>query len=141
LRNWNEQKKAIKKLHELLAPGGRLLLLEGMKQGRDNLNKLRKRTGLSAMPKVWHNIDFDEKKLFPFLKNYFTVKQDIRFGLYDVLTRVYYPAYIFPKDARFRTKHHDTAVKMYYAFGERSCNEYSREACLILIKKETPAVK
>lgn len=70
ITSWKSQKKAIENMHRILNKGGRLILAEGVRQGRENLNRLRKKIGLPVMPKVWHNLDFDEDKLFPFLRNF-----------------------------------------------------------------------
>lgn len=135
LPNWNDQKRAIHNLHKMLDKGGRLILTEGIKQGRDNLNKLRVKIGLSSMPNVWHNLDFDKDKFFPLLNKLFIINRDIRFGLYDVLTRVNYPACIHPEEPKYRTNWHATAENLYYSLGNKLWNEYSREACLELIRK------
>jgi len=135
LPNWNDQKRAIHNMHKMLDKGGRLILVEGINQGRDKLNKLRVKMGLSSMPNVWHNLDFDEDKLFPLLKKLFIINRDIRFGLYDVLTRVNYPACIHPEEPKYGTNWHATAEKLYYSLGNNLWNEYSREVCLELIRK------
>jgi len=135
LTDWNKQKMAIKNIHRILDKGGRFILIEGIKQGRDNLNKLRVEFGLPLMPRVWHNIDFDEEKLLLFLERLFIIKQDKRLGLYDILTRVIYPADIYPRQPGYATRYHDIAEKLYYLFGDNLFREYSREACLVLIKK------
>ena len=69
LTSWVAQKRAIKNIHNVLRKGGRFIFVEGIQQGRDNLNTLRNKMGLPSMPKVWHNVDFDYAKLMPFLKN------------------------------------------------------------------------
>ncbi len=135
LTSWDEQKRSIVNLHRILSKGGRLILTEGIKQGRDNLNKLRNKMGLSSMPKVWHNLDFDELKLLPFLKKFFVIKKDVRFGLYDVLTRVIYPAAIYPREPKHGTDFHSIAERIYYLAEKDVWREYGREACLVLVKR------
>jgi len=135
LTDWQAQKAAIRNLHNLLPKGGRLILAEGIRQGRAGLNGLRVAVGLRPMPKVWHNIDFDESRLMPFLKGLFVVDRDIRFGVYDVLTRVYYPARIYPRQPRYGTRYQAQARQLYDRLDRDLWREYSREACLVLIKK------
>jgi ubiquinone/menaquinone biosynthesis C-methylase UbiE len=135
LTGWNRQKKAILNISNVLKKGGRLILTEGMRQGRGRLNKLRNKMGLPSMPRVWHNFDFDEDKLMPFLSRHFIIKDDIRFGIYDVLTRVIYPAVISPKKPEYGTDYHRLAEKLIYLVDENSLRQYSREACLVLVKK------
>ncbi|MFC1730164.1 class I SAM-dependent methyltransferase [candidate division KSB1 bacterium] len=135
LTSWEDQKKALYNLHSLLVDKGLLILTEGIKQGRDNLNQLREQCELKSMPPVWHNIDFDEEKLFSFLDSLFIVKRDIRFGFYDVMTRVYYPALIKPQEPEYGTEFHRVAEMLQTIFSESMLNKYSRVACLILEKK------
>jgi ubiquinone/menaquinone biosynthesis C-methylase UbiE len=135
LTGWNKQKKAIANISDILKKGGQLILTEGMKQGRQRLNKLRNQMGLPSMPRVWHNFDFDEDKLMPFVSKHFIIKNDIRFGIYDVLTRVIYPAVIYPKNPQYGTEYHKLAEKLIYLVGEDELRQYSREACLVLVKK------
>jgi hypothetical protein len=87
------------------------------------------------MPDVWHNVDFDEDALFPFLEEHFEIKRDIRFGLYDVLTRVNYPACIYPDTPQYDTIYHTAAEKLFYLCGADVLGQFSREVCLELVKK------
>ena len=135
LTDWNKQRLAIENIHRILNKGGRFILIEGIKQGRDNLNKLRVKLGLPVMPSVWHNMDFNENKLVPFLEGLFVIKQDIRLGLYDILTRVVYPATIYPRQPSYATHNHEIAEKLFYLFNYDLFRVYSREACFVLIKK------
>ncbi len=135
LSSWEEQMTALQKLHALLEPGGRLILSEGTLQGREQLNGLRKSLGLEEMPKVWHNLDFDEEKLFPFLSERFEIKQDIRLGLYDVLVRAYYPSGIAPEPCQYGTNFQVAARKLYEQMDRNTFREYSKMFILELIKK------
>jgi ubiquinone/menaquinone biosynthesis C-methylase UbiE len=135
LLGWESQKRAIMNIHRMLKKGGRYIFVEGIRQGRDNLNAVRNEMGLPSMPKVWHNIDFDYNKLMPFLKKHFIIRKEIRFGLYDVLTRAYYPASIYPKEPSYNTQYHLCAEKMYFARGKGVFDGCSREICLELIKR------
>ena len=135
LTSWEAQKKALLNIYNILNKGGRFILAEGVKQGRTNLNRLRKKMALPLMPRVWHNRDFDEDKLFPFLDDLFIIKQDIRFGVYDAITRVYYPACIYPKEPHFGKVYQLQAENLFYKLGSNILREYSREFCLELVKK------
>src|SRR6266576_3192038 len=50
----------------LRKPGGRLLMLEGSKQGMDSLNEFRAAFGLNPIPVKWHNLFFDDEVLIRF---------------------------------------------------------------------------
>lgn len=55
LSSWDEQKKAIREIVELLRPGGIYLMCENLAEGLDNLNKMRKQVGLEPIISPWHN--------------------------------------------------------------------------------------
>lgn len=55
LANWQEQKVAILEMRKMLAPNGRLVLVENVQDGLDNLNELRTKLGLDPIKTRWHN--------------------------------------------------------------------------------------
>lgn len=78
-----------------LKPTGRLLMLEGSRQGVDSLNELRSAAGpkLKPIPVRWHNLFFDDDVLITFMQQngYSLVEQD-GLGTYFMLTRGIRPA-------------------------------------------------
>ena len=135
LSSWDEQQKAIRKIHSVLEPKGRYLMLEATRQGREALNQLRAEVKLSKIIPVWHNKDFDEFKLKPFLEKLFEIQQDVRFGLYDVLTRVNYPLVISPKETEYQSPFQKVARKIFTVLGNDPFPRYSRIFCLVLKKR------
>ena len=134
LKSWDKQKDALKRIHSCLIPEGNLILSEGSQQGRSDLNKLRRSVGLSDMPQVWHNNDFDEDKLMPFLMKLFSLEKNCRFGLYDILMRVYYPLSISPKEPQYGTSFHKAAYNLVEALNDNAYPKYSREFLMVLRK-------
>jgi len=134
LKSWDEQKDALRRIHSCLMPEGNLILVEGSQQGRAVLNKLRRSVGLSAMPQVWHNNDFDEDKLIPFLFELFSLEENLRFGLYDILMRVYYPLSISPKEPQYGTLSHKAAYRLVKTLNDNAYPECSREFLMVLKK-------
>ncbi|PIP52054.1 hypothetical protein COX09_03660 [Candidatus Beckwithbacteria bacterium CG23_combo_of_CG06-09_8_20_14_all_47_9] len=63
LINWTQQKKVIKDLIALLKPNGKLILLEGSKQGVIELNKFRAKLNLKPISIRWHNKFIDDNNL------------------------------------------------------------------------------
>ena len=63
LESWDLQQRAIENIAKLLKPGGRFIFVEGLADGRRNLNAMRAQMGLAEMPTVWHNVDFEESQL------------------------------------------------------------------------------
>ncbi|MBF0489930.1 MAG: methyltransferase domain-containing protein [Candidatus Omnitrophica bacterium] len=135
LDSWEKQEEALKAIQSCLEPGGRFIMIEGSQQGRNELNQLRQANGLSVMPPVWHNIDFDEVRLKNLMVKYFDIEYDIRFGLYDVLTRVQYPSLISPKEPEYGTDFHHQARKLSRHIKDDGLGRYSREFVMVFRKK------
>jgi len=88
LMEWSLQQKVLLDLMAVLKPGGKLLMLEGSKQGVDSLNELRAAWGLDPIPVKWHNLFFDDVKLVEFMEKHSCrlLEQD-GLGTYFLLTR------------------------------------------------------
>jgi ubiquinone/menaquinone biosynthesis C-methylase UbiE len=88
LTEWELQKQVLLDLMALLKSGGRLLMLEGSKQGVDSLNEFRIAWGLEPIPVKWHNLFFDDGKLINFMEEHGCnlLEQD-GLGTYFLLTR------------------------------------------------------
>ena len=93
----DKQYAALANIASVLKPSGLFIFLEGSKDGRDGLNGLRVAAGLDAMPKVWHNVDFQEEDLMGFLRQHFEVVERISFGIYDLVARVIHPLLVRPE--------------------------------------------
>lgn len=132
LINWQDQKKAIKNIHRVLKKGGYFIMLEGIKEGREAINELRTKVGLSKMPDVWHNQDLPFKKLELFLKDYFILKKKISFGLYDLATRVIYALSVYPHEPQYNTPLHKAIAEVNKATD--CCSDYAK-ICLYILKK------
>ena len=92
LLEWSLQQRVLLDLMNRLRPGGRLLMLEGSRQGVDSLNELRSAWGLQPIPVKWHNLFFDDTELINFMQQngYSLIEQD-GLGTYFMLTRAIRP--------------------------------------------------
>lgn len=70
LMEWELQQRVLLDLVSMLKTGGRLLMLEGSKQGVDSLNEFRSAVGLEPIPVKWHNLFFDDHALVDFMKQH-----------------------------------------------------------------------
>lgn len=102
--NWNDQKKAILNLHSALKPKGKLLLVEPTVQGHQSVDKIRAAFGIPPLTKYRSNFYLDEKKFEKFVKPYFTVEEKKHFGTYQLISKILYPLYVYPKGQTFRSK-------------------------------------
>jgi len=97
LMEWELQKRVLLNLMLLLRPGGRLIMLEGSRQGAESLNELRRLLGLPLIPVKWHNLFMDDEALVSFmLENKFRLSAHDGLGTYFLLTRGIRP--FFDKD-------------------------------------------
>ena len=55
LASWTEQKTGILEMQSMLAPTGKLIVVENVLDGLNNLNRVRAKFGLPAMEVRWHN--------------------------------------------------------------------------------------
>jgi ubiquinone/menaquinone biosynthesis C-methylase UbiE len=55
LANWEEQKIGILEMRKLLSKEGKLVLVENVQEGLDNLNAVRTKMGLDPIKVRWHN--------------------------------------------------------------------------------------
>lgn len=88
LLEWNLQMKVLDDLMALLRPGGKLLMLEGSKQGTESLNDFRAVWGLPPIPVRWHNLFFDDSQLVEHMTNQgHQLIEETGLGAYFMLTR------------------------------------------------------
>lgn len=93
LMEWPLQQKVLLDLTSRLKPGGRLLMLEGSRQGVDLLNEFRAALGLEPIPVKWHNLFFDDHALVDFMREQgHELVGESGLGTYFLLTRGVRPA-------------------------------------------------
>jgi SAM-dependent methyltransferase len=88
LMEWALQQKVLLDLMSMLKPGGKLLMLEGSKQGVDSLNEFRVAWRLEPIPVKWHNLFFDDQALVDFMRQHgYDLVGERGLGTYFLLTR------------------------------------------------------
>jgi len=93
LMEWSLQQKVLLDLTSMLKPGGLLLMLEGSRQGVDQLNEFRAALGLEPINIKWHNLFFDDEALVNFMtENGCRLITQSGLGTYFLLTRGVRPA-------------------------------------------------
>ena len=63
LDTWEEQKKAILDIMDLVEENGKYLMCENIQEGLDNLNEMRSKIDLDPIEKPWHNRYLFQKEL------------------------------------------------------------------------------
>jgi ubiquinone/menaquinone biosynthesis C-methylase UbiE len=90
LRDLSEQKLAVRNLRRLVGLGGRVILIEGFRDGFEAINKFRKTIGLKAAEPASINFYSYLNELLPEINENFLIQQTWHSGLFDFLTRVVY---------------------------------------------------
>jgi len=112
LASWEHQKQALANIASVIRPGGRFIFVEGCKDGRDNLNRMRQSAGLQPMPPVWHNIDFERQPTLDQLSRWFDLEHDLHFGVYDFVARVVHPLVVAPEEPRYDSRINEVGAKL-----------------------------
>jgi SAM-dependent methyltransferase len=133
LDSWAAQQQALANIATVLRPGGRLLFVEGCRQGRERLDALRAELGLETMPRVWHNIDFDEDATLAYLSATFEVERRLHFGVYDFISRIVHPLMVAPDAPSYEAPINAVASRL--AVTLEAFPELSRVLFLVLRKK------
>jgi len=133
LAGWPEQQQAIANIAAVVRPGGRFVFVEGSAEGRANLNRLRERVGLEAFPTVWHNRDFVEAELLPFLDQFFEIEERRHFGVYDFVSRVVHPMVVAPAPPEYDSRFNEVAARL--ARERQAFEDLSRVLFLVLKRK------
>ena len=88
LKDWELQKKVIIELVSRLKSKGKLLLLEGSKEGVQELNCFRNVLGLEPIGIKWHNLFLENAQMYSFLnEHHFIVTERDGLGDYFLMTR------------------------------------------------------
>ncbi len=132
LASWDDQQQAIRNIAGLLPPGGRFLFLEGLEDGRTQLNAMRQASGLTEMPKVWHNIDFVEAQLLEAVQPLFRVAARRHFGVYDFVARIVHPLLVAPDGPQYDARINQVGAQL--ALDRQEFPEISRVIFLELVR-------
>ena len=133
LESWQLQQRAIENIATLLKPGGRFIFVEGLADGRRNLNAMRAQMGLSEMPNVWHNVDFEESHLMQYLERSFALEARRHFGVYDFISRIVHPMVVAPGAPVYDSPMNRTAAQLAAQLQEFAA--LSRVAFLVLTRR------
>ena len=132
LTSWEEQQRAIANIAKILKPGGIFFLQEGSQQGRMGLNEARESFGLSRMPAVPYNIDFDEDQLWPYVQQWFSVMKIRRLGLYDLISRVVHPLLVSPAEPQYDAPINQVAARIGAKLA--GADDLAREFSAVLVR-------
>ena len=103
------QRAIIREAHRMLRGGGRLLMLEGSRDGFVALNKLRAKNGLPEIHESsgdnLSSLRFDDAEIEQFIASIgFRLIKKLGFSDYFIITRVLHPRLVAPAQPAFKAK-------------------------------------
>jgi len=96
LKNLEEQKLALRNMETWVEPNGRLILVEGFRDGFEELSNLRTRLDLPPVQPAPINYYSKLAELIGEVGSGFQLEAKFHLGNYDFLTRVVYPSVVGP---------------------------------------------
>lgn len=135
LRNFEEQKVAVENMHKALKPGGRLLLVEGYRDGFEELNRLRVAAGMEPLAPASINFYCGLEEMRNELQKGFEIGADFHTGGFDYLTRAVYPALVGAANASGHSEFHAKILPLARSFNPDQFKPLARLHGFLLIKK------
>jgi SAM-dependent methyltransferase len=133
-----EQVQAVGNMARWTKPGGRLILVEGYRDGFTGLNELRRRVGLPAFEPAPINCYSPLAALQPTIDRFFTIADEWHSGMYDLLTRIVYPLLAGAKEATGPAEFHDRIAPLARALNPAELQPYARLRGLLLARRPEP---
>ena len=135
LRDLAEQRTAVQHMAGWLETGGKLVLVEGYRDGFEQLNALRRRIELDDIVPASINVYSALAELRETLDYYFEIEASFHTGLYDFLTRVVYPCLVGSEAASGPSEFHHQITPLVRSYQVRELEPLARVRGLSLIKR------
>ncbi len=135
LRDLNEQAKAVQNIAGLLKPGGKLILIEGYREGFDAISAFRTGVGMSPLRPASINYYSALSEMVPVLQRDFTIADTFHTGLFDFLTRIVYPSLVGPDQATQAGEFHSKVEKIVRAHNGPDLAAFARLHGFLLVKR------
>jgi SAM-dependent methyltransferase len=116
LRDVEEQKLAVRNIANALRPGGRLILIEGYRDGFEEVSKLRQSVGLPALAPAKINFYSRLSDLLPAITEQFVIERTWHSGVFDFLTRIILPQLVGAEKASEGSEFHTKIEPVLHAF-------------------------
>lgn len=136
LPTWRYQKNAIRKIHDLIKPGGLFLVSEGFQDGLDNLNNFRSKMGLPEITVARYNNNLIRKDFEAFIPDYFDIVDIRDYGFYLFLSRVFHPLAVLPEQPKHDSRLNEAVAKIFHKVSMAGFEKYSYNLFYVLRKKK-----
>jgi SAM-dependent methyltransferase len=135
LQSLEEQRRAIHNIAGWLVPGGKLILVEGFRDGFQALNRLRREAGLPDIVPAAINHYSSWAELKPSIDTRFDTIGSFHTGMFDFLTRVVYPRLVGPDRVEGGGKFHDRIAPVARCFNPADMMPLARVRGFALVKR------
>jgi ubiquinone/menaquinone biosynthesis C-methylase UbiE len=134
LSNLQQQQTAIRNIGMMLRSGGRLILIEGYRDGFDAINSFRRTIGLAAVTPAAHNCYSYIGDLWPTVTEHFSVVETWHTGIYDFLTRLVYPQLVGVENAMKPGDFHEKIEIIARSYEGDDMVKFARVRGFVLVK-------
>jgi SAM-dependent methyltransferase len=135
LRDLEEQTRAVRNIAGLVKPGGKVILIEGYREGFEAINAFRIGVGMPALKPASINYYCALSELMPAFQRDFTIADTFHTGLFDFLTRIVYPSLVGPDQATQAGEFHSKIEPIVRAHGGPDLAGFARLHGFLLIKR------
>ena len=135
LANLVQQRQAVENMKRWVKPGGILILVEGFKEGFQELSTLRGKVGLPPVTPAKINVYTEIRDLTPLLYAGMTEVGNFHLGSYDFLTRVLYPLIVGAEQAKHNTTFSEQCATLARQFNPDAFAGFSRIRGIVLRKE------
>jgi len=135
LRNLNEQIASLDNIAHWLKPGGKLILVEGFRDGFDGLNNLRADCGMPALVPAAINHYSYLAELRPVIDRWFDPGGEFHTGMFDFLTRVIYPCLVGPEQATGAGEFHRKIMPIAQHYNPNEMQHLARARGFALVRR------
>lgn len=135
LRDLTEQKVALSNIADMLRSSGKLILIEGYRDGFDHLSKYRNSIGLTSVKPAAHNFYPTLQDVMPEILKHFLIERTWHTGLFDFLTRIVYPALVGAENATTPGDFHNKIEPVVRAFEGSDLTAFARVHGFLLVKR------
>lgn len=135
LRDLSEQERAVQNIAGLLKPGGKLILMEGYREGFDHISSFRTSVGMPALKPASINYYSALSEMIPVLQRNFVVADTFHTGLFDFLTRIVYPSLVGPETAGHAGEFHSKIEPIVRAHDGPDLARFARLHGFLLIRR------
>ena len=135
LDSFSQQAKAIENMASFLKKGGKLILVEGFKEGFYELSRLRDELGLPLLKASAINFYSSYGELRFIIEQYFEICDNFHLGMYDFMTRIVYPLIKGQENVQHNTDFSNKSELLAKMYNPDAFEHFSRVKGIYALKK------